>query len=269
MGDYLSYQQDVIATEAYLGTARRRPSVRRHARLIDYLMHDGCNARVWVQIQVKDDIVKKETSDPSPLPRKTQLLTLIPGQDVCLSSDKVETLQATQPEIFETIDDIDALYQEHNELHFYTWGARECCLPKGATRATLQGHLTHLKPGQILIFKEVIGPRTGNPYDADTTHRCAVRLTNVTYSTDPLGSWFASSSTDDTPPQETTVVNQQKTTNTRWSKLRHLVRASTYENRRCSRMQRLQSPVKAVQRAGRSRNLAMISESFLRRDSEV
>jgi hypothetical protein len=47
-GDHLSYQQDVIATEAYLDTARRRVSVRRHALLVDYPMHDGCNARAWV-----------------------------------------------------------------------------------------------------------------------------------------------------------------------------------------------------------------------------
>ena len=32
VGDHLSYQQDAVATEAYLGTARRRVSVRRHAR---------------------------------------------------------------------------------------------------------------------------------------------------------------------------------------------------------------------------------------------
>ena len=49
-GDQLSYQQDAVATEAYLGTARRRVSVRRHARLVDYPMHDGCNARAWVQV---------------------------------------------------------------------------------------------------------------------------------------------------------------------------------------------------------------------------
>ena len=52
VGDHLSYQQDAVATEAYLGTARRRVSVRRHARLVDYRMHDGCNARAWVQLQV-------------------------------------------------------------------------------------------------------------------------------------------------------------------------------------------------------------------------
>ena len=47
-GDHLSYFQDAVATEAYLGTARRRISVRRHARLVDYAMHEGCNARAWV-----------------------------------------------------------------------------------------------------------------------------------------------------------------------------------------------------------------------------
>ena len=48
VGDHLSYFQDAAATEAYLGTARQRISVRRHARLLDYFMHDGCNARTWV-----------------------------------------------------------------------------------------------------------------------------------------------------------------------------------------------------------------------------
>ena len=56
VGDHLSYQQDAVATEAYLGTARRRVSVRRHARLVDYPMHDGCNARAWVQVQVNSDV---------------------------------------------------------------------------------------------------------------------------------------------------------------------------------------------------------------------
>jgi hypothetical protein len=46
IGDYLSYYQDAVATEAYLDTARRRVSVRRHARLLDYPMHDGQRAHV-------------------------------------------------------------------------------------------------------------------------------------------------------------------------------------------------------------------------------
>src|SRR5262249_57995500 len=53
--DNLSYRQDAIANEAYLATARRRVSVRRHARLVDYALHDGCNARAWVQVRVSAD----------------------------------------------------------------------------------------------------------------------------------------------------------------------------------------------------------------------
>ncbi len=46
VGDYLSYYQDAVATEAYLDTARQRISVRRHARLVDYRLHEGVNARL-------------------------------------------------------------------------------------------------------------------------------------------------------------------------------------------------------------------------------
>ena len=51
--DQLSYYQDAVATEAYLGTARSRPSLRRHARLLDYWMHEGCNARTWIHVEIK------------------------------------------------------------------------------------------------------------------------------------------------------------------------------------------------------------------------
>jgi hypothetical protein len=57
VADRLSYEQDAIATEAYLGTCRRRVSARRHARLLDYAMHDGCNARTWVHIEVSNDTI--------------------------------------------------------------------------------------------------------------------------------------------------------------------------------------------------------------------
>lgn len=55
VGDNLSYFQDAVATEAYLGTARKRISVRRHARLLDYFVHDGCNARAWVCIELDEN----------------------------------------------------------------------------------------------------------------------------------------------------------------------------------------------------------------------
>src|SRR2546426_236482 len=64
VADHLSYQQDVIATESYLSTARRRVSARRHARLLDYLTNEGCNARTWIQVQVNKDVVSSTVDTP-------------------------------------------------------------------------------------------------------------------------------------------------------------------------------------------------------------
>lgn len=176
VGDHLSYQQDAAGTEAYLSTARRRVSVRRHARLVDYLMHDGCNARAWVQVQVN--------ADTGPLPKGTPLFTRITGQPVILPNDP-RILQQAQVG-FETMHDV-MLFATHNELPFYTWSDQRCCLPKGSTGATLDGHFPDLKKGDMLIFEEIVGPDTGQPGDADPAHRQAVRLAqNPALETDPL-----------------------------------------------------------------------------------
>jgi hypothetical protein len=55
VADALSYHQDAVATEAYLSTARLRTSIRRHCQLVDYRLHDGCNARTWVCVTVGDE----------------------------------------------------------------------------------------------------------------------------------------------------------------------------------------------------------------------
>src|SRR5262249_13209748 len=41
--DQLSYRQDAAGTEAYIGTARSRISLRRHAKLVDYTVSEGSN----------------------------------------------------------------------------------------------------------------------------------------------------------------------------------------------------------------------------------
>jgi hypothetical protein len=137
-GDYLSYQQDAVATEAYLGTARRRISVRRHARFMDYFVHEGCNARAWVQVLVNADV-------PA-MAAHTQLFTRIPGQPAVVPDDPL--VRARAHEIFETIEPI-ALFAAHNTMNFYTWRDERCCSPKGATHATLLGNLPNLKAGDV------------------------------------------------------------------------------------------------------------------------
>lgn len=169
-GDHLSYEQDALATEAYLGTARRRASVRRHANLVDYPMHDGCNARVWVHVDVGAHVE---------LPRGTQFLTQVPDADPALVEDEDQhrTALLIGPETFESMVSA-TLWPEHGRLDFHLWGQEECILPAGATRATLVGHFPNLRQWDVLVLEEVVGPRTGDEDDADRAHRHVVRLTD-------------------------------------------------------------------------------------------
>ncbi|HWQ18764.1 MAG TPA: putative baseplate assembly protein [Methanotrichaceae archaeon] len=300
VGDYLSYYQDAVATEAYLGTARRRTSVRRHVRLVDYHMHEGCNARAWVFVKADTDIdlspeniyfitsfrdgsqgsAAFSAQDLEGVPEGTYKVFeplleasggLLEGGDIIDPGGLIGLMKASQnprDEIAlcfynelsmgtrEMLDDykepgqvspellkaliydlnrliIDGCISKHllartfpqeirssslhisvanNEIPIYTWCDTECCLPKGATSATLldswvvtgpgaeagqiQGkgpaikpkvrRSLNLKPGDFLLFEEVLGPRTNRPEDADSSHRQVVRLTKVSTTTDPL-----------------------------------------------------------------------------------
>jgi hypothetical protein len=135
VGDYLSYYQDAVATEAYLGTARQRISVRRHARLIDYAMHEGCNARAWVTLQTGSD---------QTFPDITQLYFITayfgaPASHV-LNSQSLANVSPASYEIFQPLLPATGqlkIYAAHSEIQFYTWGEVLCCIAPGATSATL------------------------------------------------------------------------------------------------------------------------------------
>jgi baseplate J-like protein len=196
VGDYLSYQQDAVATEAYLGTARQRVSARRHARLVDYFMHDGCNARAWVHVQLRDGSGPVKLPGPSSDGPITRLLTKTDRPSGTLHPDQLPAATSAGAEVFETMH-AATLYAAHNEIELYTWGERECCLPRGATGATLRGRLDDLERGDFLLFEEVCGPNTGAPEDADPKHRHVVRLTRVAPTRDELGGRFAQQPDDD------------------------------------------------------------------------
>jgi hypothetical protein len=176
VGDQLSYYQDAVGSEAYLGTARQRTSIRRHARLLDYAMHEGCNARAWVFFEVEP----LGGADGVVLPAGTPLLTR--GADDIVMRNPLELediLFKENPLVFETLHELN-LFSAHNLVRFYTWDDSECCLPTGATRATLYNDpQLFLQVGDVLLFEEIISPATGLIADADPTHRHAVRLTGV------------------------------------------------------------------------------------------
>jgi len=53
--DNLSYLQDRVANEAFLGTATQRRSVAAHLALIGYQMDEGASAHTWLQFQVASE----------------------------------------------------------------------------------------------------------------------------------------------------------------------------------------------------------------------
>jgi hypothetical protein len=185
-GDYLSYYQDAVATEAYLGTARQRISIKRHLRLIDYPLHEGCNARAFVTVATDTNFTIETAGEFC-------FVTDCPGlQPGLVQADALARIPSHHYAVFEPLrsDGPFVFRAAHSRIAFYDWGDAECCLPKGATRATLLDHANEpdadakprleLVPGDYLIFEEERGPLTGSAADADPEHRHVVRLTVVT-----------------------------------------------------------------------------------------
>lgn len=191
-GDALSYFQDAVANEATLDTARKRISAKRHARLVDYRMHDGRNAWTYAQFAA---------GAQGQLPAGTRLVTglgAVPAHmramptaamlDVAANhitdSDLVQDPAFVRARIFETTADlpVDPL---SNELVLHTWGNAGCCLPAGATLAHVfaigpggTAVPTVLRRGDWLVLEEVRNPVTGAAADADPSHRVVVQITN-------------------------------------------------------------------------------------------
>ncbi|NBD09002.1 MULTISPECIES: putative baseplate assembly protein [Corallococcus] len=194
--DYLSYYQDAVATEAYLGTARKRTSVRRHARLLDYPMHDGGNARAWVTLQVSPGAEGWSLPGPTDVSPGAVFVTTVEGPRVLDAQHLQEAVNAGA-EVFESLHPL-TLHSGHGRILFHTWGEDRCCLPQGATAATLlnvpsefdpaKRVLTpeNFAPGRVLLLEEGRSPQTGRRVDADPSRRHAVRLTQVEFTRDPL-----------------------------------------------------------------------------------
>ncbi|MEO3891420.1 putative baseplate assembly protein [Nonomuraea sp. B5E05] len=162
-GDRLTYRQDAIAAEAHLATARLRPSVRRHARLLDYRMHEGCAARTWLAFHA---------SAPTDLPARVPIAAvdepLPPGTDV-------ESALDAGAAVFETLLPV-ALHPDRNRLDLHAWGDPDACLPVGATSGWLRHHTGHdprLRAGHVLVLAPI---DESGAVAGDEARRHAVRL---------------------------------------------------------------------------------------------
>jgi Baseplate J-like protein len=169
MGDRLTLWQDAIAAESYLTTARRRTSMRRHARLLDYRMHDGCAARTWLVFRVAAEVQ---------LSRHTAVTTAVPGLDPSASVREAIEGGGT---VFETTD-AAGLLPARNALALHAGEDDEACLQVGATAAYVRhpaGADPELRAGDVLVLAPA-QERPGEPGEyelaGDEVRRHAVRL---------------------------------------------------------------------------------------------
>ncbi len=192
VGDDLSYYEDAVATEAYVQTARRRISVRRHARLLGYRLHSGCCARGWVCVSVSEPLEL-----PLGLIRFAAAGMLADGGPVLDAATFPESLLGPLEHYSPLPANEDltfALRPEHNEIPLWSWGEADSRLATGATSAALvDGSADHgalaLSAGDVLVLEEIAQPQAPGRYPTagepaalgppDPGHRQAVRLTAV------------------------------------------------------------------------------------------
>ena len=152
--DELSDFQDRTLNEAYLASARQRVSLARHARLMDYHIHQGNQAATWLALEV------------------SAAVTLPAGFGVWTGS----AWQNTDSHIFVTGAEVDC-DPLLNTLSLYTWGDSVTALEAGTTGAdlalpaplnaanaadaiTLRDLLNSNAPRRLLI-QETLNPETG------------------------------------------------------------------------------------------------------------
>ncbi len=185
-GDRLSYRLDWIGTEAFIGTARSRTSIARHARLVSYRPGEGASARTFIRADFVAGLGL--AADGMLLPAATPLLLTHADLPAVVPASRWPLLLAGAPLAFETITD-QALWAWQSHIAFHNWSDGECRLPAGATAATLvdgSGGNGMLAAGDLLLLAELRSPITGQAADARPNHRQVVRLTAVTPVIDPL-----------------------------------------------------------------------------------
>ena len=196
--DHISYFQDAVANEAYLDTARQRVSAKRHAKLLDYHMHDGRNTWTWVHFQVTSagdlspgqPLLTRIPSALRPEPTASGAVSAVapPGAELrpLSDADYRSDPALAQVRVFETATAVRT-DPRHNELRIHSWGNRRYGLPRGATTAHVyavdasgkNAVRPSLAVGDFLLLEEVLGAETGAAADADPAHRqvvCIERL---------------------------------------------------------------------------------------------
>jgi hypothetical protein len=170
--DELSDFQDRTLNEAYLVSARKRVSLARHARLMDYHIHQGNQASTWLAAEV---------SAPTPLPG---------GLATGFTAWTGESWKDADSQIFVASEAL-ACEPLLNRLSLYSWGDAVTALESGSTSADLAlppplnpannadavtlRNLLNAAPRRLLI-QQHLNPHTGTANGLDPRARQLLHL---------------------------------------------------------------------------------------------
>ena len=181
---------DRVLNERSLATARKRVSLARHARLMDYHIHQGNQSSTWLALEVTARV-----DLPATFSEEFGVWTGSHWKD----ADAVLFAIARETSLWRR-----RFHPELNTLRLYTWGDAVTALAQGTTEADLTGPvpLDQVRaeslrdfflgqhPSQVvgpgvsdlnpavdqLLLQEALNPETGTPNGARTIQRQLLRL---------------------------------------------------------------------------------------------
>jgi hypothetical protein len=181
-GDELADFQDRVMNEAYLGTARKRVSLARHARLMDYHVHQGSAASTWLALEVTGGL---SGTLPAGVTAWSGLARDDPYAQLFLTQESA------------------SVHFLLNRMELYTWSGAQPALAAGTTSAdlalaiptqpsadavrdlVLHGATTHM------LIEEALNPATGRAAGYDLRKRQLLTLTGAQSIHDTVtGDWL-------------------------------------------------------------------------------
>ncbi len=175
--DELSDYQDRVMNEAYLATARNRVSLARHARLVDYHIHQGQQSSTWLALLLDPGI--------TPFTLNQDLLAWAGHPDAPASWVNFASREHRLPIAEKAL--LDPLF---NRFLLYTWSHSQPALAAGSTTADLVPDLPasgqveaervrdRINDGTLkaLLLEEKRNPRTGREAGRDPRKRQFLHL---------------------------------------------------------------------------------------------
>jgi hypothetical protein len=178
--DELSDYQDRVMNEAYLASARKRVSLARHARLMDYYIHQGNQASSWMALEIALTLP----------PALNQRLWVKNKYKLWAGTGKADDLSSIG---FVTRGDEATGQPVHpfvNRLGLYTWSNSILALEAGSTTADLRiignpednatatriQNLIRTGTIKYLLIQEYLNPVTGTVNGRNPQKRQLLRL---------------------------------------------------------------------------------------------